>query len=304
MAVSLIVEVMDFATGSDLTPAERYILVTIAEQAHAETRRAWQEYGGNGKRRWVLHERVGLSETGLRTALQRLAGRGLEVRVALGTDARGRPFYAAHGHQTTYRLPVLPKRKGDAQASASPSKRKAEGDAQASAKGDAQAREGDVLTSPKGDVLAYEGDAQASPYPSELPKNNNSSAREPRHVVMQQTDAKPSEADAVIARIQSEIKPRTLGGFLAHLGREGDLQRWVDEARAAAAKNDLRTANELRQRLPPCVDGEPGGDQLHPTSGEPWCINCRQRARRNRLNATARPANGAQIFTLHPREAS
>jgi hypothetical protein len=65
----------------------------------------------------------------------------------------------------------------------------------------------------------------------------------------------------------------------------------------------MKTANELRQRLAPCEHGEAGGDQLHPTSGEPWCIWCRKEARMKNLNQTARPA-GAQIFALHPREAS
>lgn len=294
MAVSLITEVMDYLTGTDVTPAERYILVAIAEQANVKTRQAWQEYGGGGKRRWVLAERVGLSETGLRTALQRLANRGLEVRVALGTDARGRAFYAAHGHQTTYRVPVLPKREGDAQASPNGDAQAQEGDVSPSAKGDAQAREGDAT--------AREGDAQASPYPSDSRQSPNSKrAREPRHIVMEHTDAKPSEAEAVVARIVNEVKPRTLGGFINHLAQSGDLQTWVNEARAAGIKADIKTANELRQRMPPCEHGRPGGDQPHPTSGEPWCIDCRFRQRAQRLNGTAAPPGNADVIRIDSR---
>lgn len=35
---------------------------------------------------------------------------------------------------------------------------------------------------------------------------------------------------------------------------------------------------ELR-RQPECEHGEPGGDQLHPTGGEPLCVTCRFRER-------------------------
>lgn len=299
MAVSLVSEVMNYVAGTKLTPTDRFILVAIAEQANAKTRQAWQEHGGNGKRRWILHERVGLSETGLRTALQRLAGQGLEVRVPLGTDGRGRAFYAAHGHQTTYRLPVLGKAEADAQPSPNGDGRAQEADARTSAKGDAQASEGDVL--------AREGDVQPSPYPSvsRQMENNKHHAREPRHIVMENTDAKPSEADAVITRIVNEINPRSLGGFVVHLARSGQLQTWVGEARAAAIKAELRAANEHRRTLPNCPHGEAGGEQLHPTSGEPWCLDCRNRRRLQRLNGTADPpARSAQVIALRPREAS
>jgi hypothetical protein len=282
VALSLVGEVMGFVTGTDLTPTERYILAVIAEQANAKTRQAYQ-VTGDGKSRWVLHERVGLSETGLRTALQRLAGRGLEVRMPLGTDGRGRPFYAVHGRQTTYQLPVFPNSKGDAQPSPNADVSPSTGDVSPSANGDAQASEGDVSPS-----IA---DAQPSPFPSNPLSNyqqQHARANEPQRLITDATDAKPAEAQAVIARIQNEIQPRSLPRFVAHLARDGDLQRWVDDVRAAATKAELKAINDARRRAGPCQHGENGGDQLHPVSGEPWCARCRQRHRAERLNGTAR----------------
>ncbi len=291
MALSLVGEVMNYVTGTDITPTERYILAVIAEQANAKTRQAYQ-VTTPGKARWVLHERVGLSETGLRTALQRLAGRGLEVRVPLGLDGRGRPFYAVHGRQTTYQLPAFPGAKGDAQPSANADAQAQEGDGSPSANGDVSPSTGDVLPS-----IA---DAQASPYPSTplMSPNSNARVREPKHIVMEHTDAKPLEAEAVLLRITNEINPRSLGGFVVHLVRQGEIQKWVDEARAAATKAELKAINEARQRARPCPHGEPGGDQLHPTSGEPWCIRCRHRSRLERLNGTA------QVIQIRTKEVS
>ncbi len=297
MAVSLITEVMTFCVGTDITPTERYILVAIAEQANAKTRQAWQESGENGRRRWVLAEQVGLSPTGLRDALQRLAKRGLEVRVPLTKDASGRVVYAVYGRQTTYRLPDLPTRPGDAQ----PSPR---GDGRPSGPGDGQTLPPDGQTLPP--------DGQPSPYPSVSRQSPNSGhAREPRHIVMDNTDAKPSEADAVVTRIVNEVNPRSVGGFLVHLAKSGDLQTYVGEVRAAAVKADLVDANARRKAKPECGHGVPGGAELHPTSGEPWCPQCRKRYRIGRLNARPAsertadpPGRHATVIALRPQEAS
>ncbi len=289
MAVSLISEVMAFVTGSDLAPTERFVLVAIAEQANAKTRQAWQESGNGGRRRWNLAEAVGLSPTGLRDVLQRLAKRGLEVRVPLSKDSKGRVVYAVHGRQTTYRLPGFPRRDGDAWPSPYGDGGALPPDGEPSPYGDGQAPPPDGQPSPP--------DGQPSPYPSVSRQSPNSNAREPRHIVMDNTDAKSSEADAVVARISNEVKPRSLGGFLTHLAKSGELQQWVAEARAAGVKADLAEANARRQAKPECGHGVAGGDQLHPTSGEPWCPQCRRRYRAERLNRTADPPAGDATVT-------
>lgn len=147
MAIQLITEVLDNAPP-DLTPAELVVLIVIAERANVRTRMAFQSTDP-ARKRWVLAERARLSTTGLRTVLQRLAARGIEVRVARGKDASGRLVFAHRGAQTTYQLP----RFGDALTSPFPEK------------GDALTSDGDVLTSPNSE----KGDALTSPYPSVRP---------------------------------------------------------------------------------------------------------------------------------------
>jgi hypothetical protein len=287
VAISLVSEVMNYVTGTDLTVAERYILAAIAEQANGKTRQAWQETAP-GKRRWVLAERVGLSETGLRSALQRLAKRGLECRVPLGTDAKGRAFYAVHGRQTTYQVPILPGAKGDVQASPSESVNEPDGDVLTST-GDVQASAYGDVSSSTGDVSSSRGDAQASPYPSSpVIHKSNSSTREPRTIVMDATGATPDEADAIVKRIHAERNPKNLSGFLRHLAASGDLGQYLTDVRAAAARYADDNDRKIRQGMPRCEHGVAGGTQAHTVTGLIRCGACRTRNRAGRLNGTAR----------------
>lgn len=118
MAIKLIAEVISYLKrDNDLKPAERLVLLLIAERANEQSREAWS----GGADDWQLGQLARLSPTGLRDVLQRLAQRGLEVRMALGKDAKGRPVFAVWNRQTTYRLPILlgdsgPSPTGDAQA--------------------------------------------------------------------------------------------------------------------------------------------------------------------------------------------
>jgi hypothetical protein len=262
VALSLITEVVAFLPGSDLTTSERLVLFAIADQANADTRMAYQS---TGRKRWVLAEVVGLSATGLRDAFQRLAKRHLEVRVAFGKDSSGRVLYAVYGRQTTYWLPYLTDRVGDGQASP-------RGDDRPSGRGDGGALPGDGQAPP--------ADGGLSPFSSAARKPLKSSSSELRQLVMQHTDAKPGEADAVVARIVNERNPQRLGGFIAHLAKTGELQDWVNQVRAARIKADREQADvadrKVRQGMRPCDHGMTGGDQPHSFTGEIRCNNCRQ----------------------------
>lgn len=266
MAISLISEVVAYLPGTDLTSAERLVLFAVAEAANRETREAYQCNGENGKKRWVLAEVVGLSPTGLRDTFQRLARRDLEVRVAFGKDSKGRVLYAVYGRQTTYRLPHLTGRVGDGQTSP-------RGDGRPSGRGDGVA--------PTGDGQAPPGDGGASPFSSASRSYPKSSSSEPRQIVITNTDAKPSEADAVVARIANERNPRNVGAFVAHLAKSGELQDWVNQARAARIKADRDSAEvadrKARQGMPQCRHGLAGGDQPHVVTGAIRCRACRDR---------------------------
>jgi hypothetical protein len=105
MAYELVAEVLDHAPA-DLTPAERLVMVAIAEFVHR------QDYE-NGRRSTSrpavdIARRAGLNPKGLKEALSRLAKRKLELRVPLMTGKDGRPVYAVPGRSSTYEIPALP----------------------------------------------------------------------------------------------------------------------------------------------------------------------------------------------------
>jgi hypothetical protein len=96
MAWQLVAEVLDLPVP--LTPAERLLLIALAERASAKTRTCWPPDD-------ELRRRTGLSQRGLAAAFTRLAGRGMEVRVPVRPGATGRGAYSHTGRRKTYRLP-------------------------------------------------------------------------------------------------------------------------------------------------------------------------------------------------------
>ncbi|MBS2963816.1 helix-turn-helix domain-containing protein [Actinocrinis puniceicyclus] len=97
MAISLVVEVLDHAPR-ELTQAELVVLVVLAEQAREATRECWPGME-------LICHRSRLQEDSVRKVFQRLAARGLEVRVPVGKSRSGQPIYAHHGARTLYRIP-------------------------------------------------------------------------------------------------------------------------------------------------------------------------------------------------------
>jgi hypothetical protein len=99
MAISLVVEVLDHAPR-ELTQAELVVLVVLAEQAREDTRECWPGME-------LICHRSRLQEDSVRRVFQRLAARGLEVRVPVGKSKSGQPIYAHHGARTLYRIPCF-----------------------------------------------------------------------------------------------------------------------------------------------------------------------------------------------------
>lgn len=97
MAHQLTHEVIEHAP-QDLTQAELNVLNVLAYHAQVEHRRCWMTTED-------MQHRTRLTATALRQALQRLAGRGLECRVAQGAGKDGRPVYAYRGRVTVFQLP-------------------------------------------------------------------------------------------------------------------------------------------------------------------------------------------------------
>ncbi|MFG1709202.1 hypothetical protein ACFLIM_39030 [Nonomuraea sp. M3C6] len=117
MAESLVGEVASWLgtpAAQGMPASDRCVLFIIAERANKTTRRMlWhrgdrREDGTKITLTETLLIRTGLGTRGLSEALQRLAARGIEVRVQIDTDSLGRPVFARRGHAVDYRLPPLP----------------------------------------------------------------------------------------------------------------------------------------------------------------------------------------------------
>ncbi|WP_030437379.1 hypothetical protein [Actinoplanes subtropicus] len=257
MAIQLIREVVAYLPGSALTPAERTTLFAIAEAADANTREAYQCTGENGRRRWVLAEIVGVGDDGLKSILQRLAKRDLEVRVPIGKDKKERVIYAVKGHQTTYRLPALG-------GVLSPPMNSYGG-----------------VTSPNGGVVTPDGGVRTSPFSSASPSYSKSSSAEA--FISEATGATAEEAEAIVKRIDNErqgaYRVRTWIPFLRKFAEGGDLKRYLVEHRAATKRANDDADRKHRQGQPPCEHGMAGGNQQHPRTGELWCTDCRKAQR-------------------------
>lgn len=309
MALALIQEVMDRAPA-DITPAEYVVLLAVAERAYGHTRLAYATTDNP----WDLAERARLSPTGLRTVLQRLAKRGLEVRVQLTTkkhpggvfDTAGRPVYACRGRASTYRLPELPPCNGD--ASTSPLRKEA--DASASPfdeKGDVSASHGDVSASP----LRPNGDASASPLNRERNREEKpDTRREPATIADWAVEDEPppesldedstgaSGPSAEVSDPEPHLPPKPTANISTrcprHRGTTDDLPcRACGDARRAAEGLQARAQAALvawerdyekpweawRKRQPECDDRLPGGGIPHPLTGVIRCPGCRNRAK-------------------------
>ena len=86
-----------------LTPGEQTVVLVLADICMDKTRKPPQ--GMDASKR--VCEDLGISRGTLGNILARLASRGLEIRVPIGKDKRGRLMYAAKGHAVDYEFPIL-----------------------------------------------------------------------------------------------------------------------------------------------------------------------------------------------------
>lgn len=110
MSVRLVGEVVEWLlspAADGMTPAERAVLLVIAERAHDQTREMWRHRGDHLN----LHDRIAIAigaPDGLKKVLRRLADRGLEVRIPISVNKVGKPVFATNGRPARFRLPQLP----------------------------------------------------------------------------------------------------------------------------------------------------------------------------------------------------
>ncbi|MEV0151661.1 hypothetical protein AB0H64_42555 [Nonomuraea sp. NPDC050733] len=89
------------------------------------------------------------------------------------------------------------------------------------------------------------------------------------------------------------MKPHNVTGYITTLARNGDLADWQGHVREQAARRHASQAADNRRTAPPCPHGEPGGDQLNPRSGQPWCPLCRNGVPPDHLDLAATGARAS-----------
>lgn len=95
--------------AADLTPAERLVLYVVAERAHERTRIMLRHRGDDIQLVDRIAQTTGLARDGaLKRAFQRLAARGLDVRIPAKMGANGKPVFTHEGHSMRFRLPEFP----------------------------------------------------------------------------------------------------------------------------------------------------------------------------------------------------
>jgi hypothetical protein len=83
---------------AELTSGERCVVHAIAWSIKDATGEGWVTEP-------TLLQRSGLSPRGIRKALERLAERGYELRIAIDKDKHGQPVYAHRGQARQFRFP-------------------------------------------------------------------------------------------------------------------------------------------------------------------------------------------------------
>lgn len=271
MGVQLIKEVLDRAPA-DLTSAELVVLLVLAENGRDSTREAFPGLE-------ALSRRCRLSPTGLRTAFQRLAARGLEVRVAIGTDRIGRAVYAYEGRQTTYRVPEFV----------------ASGDVSTSPGGDTNTS----ALSPSGDVNRPERRRETARVatPARRPSRQSphnpvkteptvpSGTVDPEKLIeplstiarsLDGLDATIEETKAIHKTVIERHHPRNVISYCRQIAADGGFAGYLADIRAAGAEQRRRDIEEQRRTAEPCEHGQPGGMTIRTSAGEPSCALCRR----------------------------
>jgi hypothetical protein len=191
----------------EIDAAARLVLAVIADDANEKTRKSYLGMD-------LLSHRTGLLPDSVGKALRRLAKAGVEIRVPLGTDKRGRPVFAAKGNRTTYMVPVFRKREF------APSKVAPEADLQSQSPDERQTKE----DSKPGPSSAKPG-READP-PPQSPHKEETSA-DPSGP----TDpTSPKEEREDVERVCAHLRQRVIdGGKPAHLVNITD--KWRTAAR-------------------------------------------------------------------------
>ena len=95
-------EIRDLLPAGLLTPSERLLVLEIADSCGDETRTGWPGV------EWLVAKCDVPSAKRVGEHFASIARKWFEIRVELGKDRHGKPFYAIPGKRMTYRMPTRP----------------------------------------------------------------------------------------------------------------------------------------------------------------------------------------------------
>lgn len=245
MGVRLIVEMLDTAPH-DLTPAERLVLVILAEHADDRTRKCWPGID-------LISRRSGLTPDAVRRVFQRLRKRGAEVRVPLGDDAGGRSVFSHPGKRTTYRLPTFKSRDD----------------------GPPISRDEDPVTPDNGGTVIPEwrDDSPPMPGPASRPSphepSKEPSSSSPRQAIVELCQRIEIKDDDEAIRVIEEAKSRSRKPVKA----EAAYIQGIPDTHLIEIRDGLRTVAK-KAKPPKCDECDPNRMVPAPSPDRPNAVTC------------------------------
>lgn len=266
MGFPLYREVMEHAPGK-LGMAEMLLLLVIADDANDRTRLSFAT-----RDKLIRRMRVTEWDT-VQKILNRLGKQGLELRVPIGVDKHGRPFYARAGMRSTYRIPEFASR-GDGRppsprADDGPTSMQGGQPSDQQSRADDGPRDADEHPGEVGQLSARRGRTSApSPHPSKVTSSLSSAT--PVDLVRASGVVADGEERDLIEWMEKNNKIQGMGWWVTVCGN-GTINTH------AAGWQATRTAK--------------------PPPKPPWCGHCDERTRWLEDDTTGRP----HLCTCHPR---
>lgn len=265
-------EVRDALPPGLLTSAERLLVLEIADQCNDRTREGWPGA-------LLLAELTDLAPRSLQETLNRIGKKWLELRVPLGKDAKGRPYYSHAGKRTTFRFPPLERRrKGATDPGASQ-------DAEGAMDAGPSLEEGATDPGERCDGSVEKVRQIRGPSPQGTPQKNTSqsSSRSTVAYVLEQIGSEDEdEAAWIIEQIKTRHHPRSIGAYIRAMPA-ADLLEMLEEHRAGSSTCERCNGtgmvwSEQFHTTTPCGScaGEPDNTPcpIHPRNRAMACHSC------------------------------
>lgn len=248
---------------ADLDAGELALLLILADEANDDTRECFP-----GADELCAHMRM--SWDGISRILKRLAERGLDVRVPVGKDSRGRVVYAYKGTRTTYKIPRF---KGQTVGGALDSERSDSSATNSVQSSDARP----TIGAQRSDAGPSKVRPQSDPSP-QFPHEEDPHLLPPQRILRSAGITLGDEDERrFIDWIKTTRKPRS-SAWWRKVADEGDLPGHVADWREQ------------------CAQSAPG-----PLTGlPPWCGQCGDGFGAARTNPRFRTLSGQPCPTCHP----